>query len=340
LLLAHRDQLLTSDLLDVRSRSHLRQRIKLAEVPVQELWEQLLERAAEVDDDSDEIDFESSIADRLVEAIARKPEEVLPRVMDLLRFDQKGSWAEIYAAKIAGAIRYEPAVDFLINALAIDNDALRIEATDALTRIGTVDVVRRLQQFYPGNAPGARVYAAIPLEQIKRPESEAALIELLAMENDEEVAAPLAESLCMLCPSPETLSSLRDRWARGDFDEDGFNVPAMILAAAAFVGYEPPEAHEWLEEIGSREKSLEELMTGGGSLFDLPDKLQGTIEAMRRSLESDGGDELPILPNAAARGAGEHATLPIRREAPKIGRNDPCPCGSGKKYKKCCLDKD
>ncbi len=26
----------------------------------------------------------------------------------------------------------------------------------------------------------------------------------------------------------------------------------------------------------------------------------------------------------------------FRREAPKIGRNDPCPCGSGKKYKRCC----
>ena len=26
----------------------------------------------------------------------------------------------------------------------------------------------------------------------------------------------------------------------------------------------------------------------------------------------------------------------IRREGKKIGRNDPCPCGSGKKYKKCC----
>ncbi len=25
---------------------------------------------------------------------------------------------------------------------------------------------------------------------------------------------------------------------------------------------------------------------------------------------------------------------------PKTGRNDPCPCGSGKKYKHCCLDKD
>jgi len=27
---------------------------------------------------------------------------------------------------------------------------------------------------------------------------------------------------------------------------------------------------------------------------------------------------------------------PFKRETPKIGRNDPCPCGSGKKYKKCC----
>jgi preprotein translocase subunit SecA len=27
---------------------------------------------------------------------------------------------------------------------------------------------------------------------------------------------------------------------------------------------------------------------------------------------------------------------PIRREEPKVGRNEPCPCGSGKKYKKCC----
>jgi SEC-C motif-containing protein len=27
---------------------------------------------------------------------------------------------------------------------------------------------------------------------------------------------------------------------------------------------------------------------------------------------------------------------PIRREGPKVGRNDPCPCGSGKKVKKCC----
>jgi len=27
---------------------------------------------------------------------------------------------------------------------------------------------------------------------------------------------------------------------------------------------------------------------------------------------------------------------PVRREVPKVGRNEPCPCGSGKKFKNCC----
>ncbi len=29
-------------------------------------------------------------------------------------------------------------------------------------------------------------------------------------------------------------------------------------------------------------------------------------------------------------------TDPLKRVSPKVGRNSPCPCGSGKKYKKCC----
>ena len=28
--------------------------------------------------------------------------------------------------------------------------------------------------------------------------------------------------------------------------------------------------------------------------------------------------------------------LPMRRSLPKVGRNEPCPCGSGKKFKNCC----
>jgi preprotein translocase subunit SecA len=38
-----------------------------------------------------------------------------------------------------------------------------------------------------------------------------------------------------------------------------------------------------------------------------------------------------------SRGRGEdQAQQPLKREGDKIGRNSPCPCGSGKKYKKCC----
>lgn len=31
-----------------------------------------------------------------------------------------------------------------------------------------------------------------------------------------------------------------------------------------------------------------------------------------------------------------YEAAPYRRERPKVGRNEPCPCGSGKKYKRCC----
>lgn len=36
-------------------------------------------------------------------------------------------------------------------------------------------------------------------------------------------------------------------------------------------------------------------------------------------------------------GSGEKTKkAPVVLDGPKVGRNDPCPCGSGKKYKNCC----
>jgi hypothetical protein len=48
--------------------------------------------------------------------------------------------------------------------------------------------------------------------------------------------------------------------------------------------------------------------------------------------------QLPDLLDALLSGTRPDPT-PVRWPAKKIGRNDPCPCGSGKKYKKCCLTK-
>ena len=38
--------------------------------------------------------------------------------------------------------------------------------------------------------------------------------------------------------------------------------------------------------------------------------------------------------------AAQEAAATYRRSVPKIGRNDPCPCGSGRKYKQCCAGKN
>ena len=37
-----------------------------------------------------------------------------------------------------------------------------------------------------------------------------------------------------------------------------------------------------------------------------------------------------------ASNAGATSSIQVVRSTPKVGRNDPCPCGSGKKYKNCC----
>src|SRR5690606_27398640 len=41
----------------------------------------------------------------------------------------------------------------------------------------------------------------------------------------------------------------------------------------------------------------------------------------------------PFAPRPARAGGDDAAVKTVRREEPKVGRNDPCPCGSGKKYK-------
>jgi hypothetical protein len=44
-------------------------------------------------------------------------------------------------------------------------------------------------------------------------------------------------------------------------------------------------------------------------------------------------------PNRETQNLPKNAQQPYRRSQPKIGRNEPCPCGSGMKYKRCCVNK-
>ena len=49
-----------------------------------------------------------------------------------------------------------------------------------------------------------------------------------------------------------------------------------------------------------------------------------------------GGPPGELFPGAPPSEPAPAAPVTVRREASKVGPNDPCPCGSGKKYKKCC----
>jgi hypothetical protein len=74
-----------------------------------------------------------------------------------------------------------------------------------------------------------------------------------------------------------------------------------------------------------------------------PQDLHARLQELYREFHDPDSVEEPLEPERERRGSFGNA--PDRREPPyaprvrtdpKVGRNDPCPCGSGKKYKKCC----
>ena len=85
----------------------------------------------------------------------------------------------------------------------------------------------------------------------------------------------------------------------------------VLESAECAVGAEEEDQEDQAAEDCGGEKETSGFLAGGG----------------------DGG--LGVLLQLRGEG-GEAAPQPMRRAQPKVGRNDPCPCGSGKKYKKCC----
>jgi preprotein translocase subunit SecA len=62
-------------------------------------------------------------------------------------------------------------------------------------------------------------------------------------------------------------------------------------------------------------------------------------ETQARSMQFQHADAAPMSASEPVDGEpidpAALAQTPMQRDEPKIGRNDPCPCGSGKKYKQC-----
>jgi SEC-C motif-containing protein len=106
-------------------------------------------------------------------------------------------------------------------------------------------------------------------------------------------------------------------------------------------GHDPDSSREWAE--GSDWLRLEIVRTEDGGIGDTT----GIVEFKAYYLPKNAETAEEVEHHEIAEFRREDDTWyfwegktigppPVTREEPKIGRNDPCPCGSGKKYKKCC----
>ena len=100
----------------------------------------------------------------------------------------------------------------------------------------------------------------------------------------------------------------------------------------------PAQMKMFLTRLGFRSRMV---ITGDVTQIDLkivPEKLfVNMLKADAEYLYSLPQWETILGEEKMAEIAKEYrASRTVRREGPKIGRNDPCPCGSGKKYKHCC----
>ncbi len=114
----------------------------------------------------------------------------------------------------------------------------------------------------------------------------------------------------------------------------------FIVAACEVRDVEPGE----LEEA-----DLKAALLGPIAKLNLPEDIKGKLPALCGSLlghmETEGrlsdgqllGAYVRAL-NTAFEEAASGKAKPIVRPGSRLGRNDPCPCGSGKKYKKCCMN--
>ena len=83
------------------------------------------------------------------------------------------------------------------------------------------------------------------------------------------------------------------------------------------------EQHRMIEELRAQEQAEHQAIGQFG-------QAEGD-EPLTQIVEGPDGQlyEVPVEMEAPKQ-------QPVRKTEPKVGRNDPCPCGSGKKYKKCC----
>ena len=338
LLEAHWEAVLACPDLEEETVAELKMRLDVVGLSADAVWDRLMDvgvRAAEAEDEEAGLLLDAE-ADALIEVAGRHVGVLAGRAMALL--DDPAAltdYREVYAVRVIGEGRFTAAVGPLVERFLVDDDVLCEAVSTALVRIGTDDVADRLAAFIPGKAWDVRLFAADPLPKVKRPAFEAAVLRLLAVEPDDELKTNLLVDLCEL-GSLTGLDVARRHVVADPNHPETLGLCESLIATAVMHGVDLPEAPRWRERLAARDAKVAQRTKrfDAGDLTAFVDDLREQYPGLADEFD-DGFDDGPPPPLP-----GEYDPYariePIRNDVAKVGRNDPCPCGSGKKHKKCC----
>jgi hypothetical protein len=343
------DKLLACPCLLPHVRERLELRLKLLDEPPALAWDRLMRHGRELGR-AFPGEFNTSLSDALIEAAARGGSEIGERAMGALGVVSVYSdWRQSFGVQVLGMTKYQPAVDALVKTLAVDDDFLNHDVNTALARIGSLQVIERIVAFYGGRPWNVRLNMTGPLPYIKNPASVAALALFLEVElayearGDQSAGSLIYSRLFELTVlgSLARLDESRRRIAASPNDPEMLELCESLIAIAVMRGVTLPEEADWRARLQARDAR-------NASRSDLDDISAADLELWRKTGISypRAADDQPIV--AASKAPTEDPEIPedfadppvpvrpIRNTSPKVGRNDPCPCGSQKKYKKCC----
>jgi hypothetical protein len=324
LLQAHEEEIRELDAVDEGVREAVEARILLHGFTAEKLWaeiEEFCDRNKSEDYVSDE---DLASAHRVVEALGRHPGEFDDRVLSILSqeienyTDNPVIWMEPCIVRLAGELQLQRAVPLLVRKLQEDDETLNADCIRALVKIGTDEVVDALADAYGETEWGFRFSAIEVFENVHSDRSVERCVGLLEREDDIDLQCRLCEAILGNF-AEEGIEPARRLLLENDLTPDLIDVRNALLAATMLMGVELPESERWREEakhdVAFRQKWYAEHYLGAADVEYLGE-------------DDEDYDDEPLLPPDT-----------VVRERKKVGRNDPCPCGSGKKYKKCCLKK-
>jgi len=309
LLMRHEERILGLEGLDSVHREVMSERLRLLTLDTASCWREL-EAFCEDNKSNPYIDkVDLPHARRVAEAIARD-ESSAERVLSLLSQKIENCkanpvmWLEGLAIHIAGLMRLEAAVPMLVAKLKEDSGDLdNEECARAFVKVGTDATVRAIANEFPTAPWHFRLYASSSLGDIHSDLAVSKCQELWEREEDGQVRENLMSgvlgSFCADGIEP----------ARHVTPEMGTELRHEVIAVATLMGVSFPEMAQWKEDLRKHDEEVKRRM---------------------QRLASE------TKPRASLNAATNPPPVPpiIRNE--RVGRNAPCPCKSGKKYKKCC----